>query len=663
MEPKDQIAFAIDLAKQGDQAGARKLIAQAVRADPSIVEGWWALANLLEDPRRRMQCLKQVIKLDPDHYRAQALLAKLQGKPEPSVAKEPLPVSERILAPSAEKSEAFTPVREPQTSRSIETPEEIPLPKRRSRSLVVLVIVAVLIVVAALIIFFSFGGSIRNLIGNVPVGNLEGERSDVVVPTLPPSWTATPSPTDLPPATATSTTTPFPTPTPFPQTYLDSTWVIEIEARDGWRGADEMVELSDGGILVAGVNKVGINHETIWLARISPVGAVEWVKNLTLPGGGTFHINSLDAGSNGSALLNGDYNPPGGSGALEIDDVMLSITTGGTIEWQTWGYSRQTQMLDDGTMLLFDGLGVRQWSEDQQDDWAFDLDLGEGYLEPPEYYPAPRLVQGYRTTDGTLLLTGTIEDLAVPGDGVARGGPDAGYTSYWFAGFTQDGELRWKHFYAIDAVEQFRIYGTVIEDATLVVGGSKRQRVQTERDLYYLPLYSWVRIVSSSGRTLVHRRYLDLPRLDGLEATADGGFLLYGLNYVPEGENVFGIRQPRIVKLDADGNVEWARQLQDDFWLRAVLPLSDGTTLISYGPDLRIARLDAQGNLTGCEQIIPSDTRMRVDNEPAQFDIANTVPLALETEEPGAERSDEPNFNLTPVNFTAFELCRTFPDS
>jgi hypothetical protein len=524
-----------------------------------------------------------------------------------------------------------------------------------------IVVVTILVVVGVLVVVFVYGGGMGNRIGRPPSEDFPGEGTKVAVPTLPPSWTATSTPTQTPTPTGTPTVTPAPTKTPFPDFYQDSAWVIAIEAPSGWRGANNLVELSDGAIIVAGAIKVGINHETIWLARISTVGAVDWVKSLTLPGGGTFYINSLAAGPDGSTLLSGDYNPPGGRGATEIDDVMISVDMEGMLEWQVWGYSRKTQVLDDGALMLIDRLGVARWPSDRASEWRASLDFGAGYIEPPDYYPIPQLVEGYRLPDGTLLFSGTIEDLVVPGDGIARGGPDPGFINYWYAAFSAQGDLRWKHFYAIDGTEQFRIYGDAYDDGSLVLGGSKIQRVQTERDLYNLPLYSWVRRMSSNGRTLFHQRYLDLPRLDGIEATIDGGMLLHGVNFEPEGENVFGIEQPRIVKLDADGNVEWARQFQDDLRLRAVVPLSDGTYLISFGYDLAFARLDAQGFVAGCPQISNADMRMRVDNEPAQFDAADTIPLSLITAESDTERSAPPNLSLSSMNLTTIELCRTFP--
>ena len=55
----------MEFARKGDLKRARELIAKAVKADPSMKQGWWALANLLDDKDRQLHCLKQVLKLDP----------------------------------------------------------------------------------------------------------------------------------------------------------------------------------------------------------------------------------------------------------------------------------------------------------------------------------------------------------------------------------------------------------------------------------------------------------------------------------------------------------------------------------------------------------------------------------------------------------------------
>ncbi|MBE9534299.1 MAG: hypothetical protein IMF03_04800, partial [Proteobacteria bacterium] len=88
MEPGELLAQGMEFARKGDQKQARELIAKAVKVDPSLKQGWWALAHLLDDQDRRIYCVKQVLKLDPADEQALEKLAELQGAPLPG---EPAP--------------------------------------------------------------------------------------------------------------------------------------------------------------------------------------------------------------------------------------------------------------------------------------------------------------------------------------------------------------------------------------------------------------------------------------------------------------------------------------------------------------------------------------------------------------------------------------------
>lgn len=320
-----------------------------------------------------------------------------------------------------------------------------------------------------------------------------------------------------------------------------------------------------------------------------------------------------------------------------------------------------TQLLEDGSMVLFSRLGADRWDPGRALDWVARLDFGAAFFVPPDYFPFPQLVAGRSHPDGSVSFAGSVQDLVVPGDMVERAGPDAGYTAYWYTRFSPDGDLIWKRFYPVNALDESRMYGMTTQDGSLVIAGSKRERVSTDLALYYVPQYSWVRKVDPDGRTLFHSRYLDLPKLEGLQPTEDGGLLLYGLNYVESGGSVFGTKQTRLLKLGSDGEVDWARQLQDDLTLRTVLPLSDGTYLVSLGYDLTFARMNDQGWLPNCPGFQISETRMRMDNEPAQFDQANQVPLTLLFQDTGGEQEELPALGWSAATYSVQETCRSFP--
>lgn len=73
--------------KAGDKTEARHLLTQAVRQDKQNVLAWYALSFAMDKEKDQVFCLQQVLKLDPNHAKAQQRLAKItaQSKPVASV--------------------------------------------------------------------------------------------------------------------------------------------------------------------------------------------------------------------------------------------------------------------------------------------------------------------------------------------------------------------------------------------------------------------------------------------------------------------------------------------------------------------------------------------------------------------------------------------------
>jgi hypothetical protein len=67
------------LLAQGDQEGAVKELVEVLHRNGRNVDAWLLLADLLEDPRERKDCYKQVLKLDPDNQQAYLQLRLLGG--------------------------------------------------------------------------------------------------------------------------------------------------------------------------------------------------------------------------------------------------------------------------------------------------------------------------------------------------------------------------------------------------------------------------------------------------------------------------------------------------------------------------------------------------------------------------------------------------------
>ena len=81
------IEKAITEAKSGNRTGAKKLLAQVVRKEPSNAQAWYLLSRLVEEKEQIIYCLKKVLEIMPDNSQAKARLKKLQSEstPKPSI--------------------------------------------------------------------------------------------------------------------------------------------------------------------------------------------------------------------------------------------------------------------------------------------------------------------------------------------------------------------------------------------------------------------------------------------------------------------------------------------------------------------------------------------------------------------------------------------------
>jgi tetratricopeptide (TPR) repeat protein len=76
----DVIKEAVEAIQKGDRRRARRLLGQVVNADPDNLSAWWYLAAALEDSEQRIHCLKQVLRIQPDHAEAKQVLSQLERR-------------------------------------------------------------------------------------------------------------------------------------------------------------------------------------------------------------------------------------------------------------------------------------------------------------------------------------------------------------------------------------------------------------------------------------------------------------------------------------------------------------------------------------------------------------------------------------------------------
>lgn len=73
----------IEAYRAGDKDTARRILSEAVEADPNNAKAWYYLAGTQIDVEERRQSLERVLEIMPNNQKAQEALAKLPPRPEP----------------------------------------------------------------------------------------------------------------------------------------------------------------------------------------------------------------------------------------------------------------------------------------------------------------------------------------------------------------------------------------------------------------------------------------------------------------------------------------------------------------------------------------------------------------------------------------------------
>jgi hypothetical protein len=76
----DLLDSGVQALRSGNKREARRIFGEVVREDPNNAAGWWYLAGVLDDPDQKAHCLRQVLRLQPDHQEARSLLAAVQRR-------------------------------------------------------------------------------------------------------------------------------------------------------------------------------------------------------------------------------------------------------------------------------------------------------------------------------------------------------------------------------------------------------------------------------------------------------------------------------------------------------------------------------------------------------------------------------------------------------
>lgn len=243
----DVIRRAADLIRAGRREEARPLLARFLQTNPDSVDGWLLMSMSISDRQRRIDCLNQVLRLQPDHSLARSRLAKLTSGSGTVSTWPPPPASEPAPSEAATTVQPFTddaplrPFDRPEPSPPPAAEASRPAPEARRRSglspvlfvlLLIVLLCAGMAAAAALYSAYQQGRQQRSF----------AAAATIAAFTLPPTWTptATATITLTPTPRPTETNTPTPTP-PFPNpTVLAEMDVVAIEVSDV-RGLEPLV--------------------------------------------------------------------------------------------------------------------------------------------------------------------------------------------------------------------------------------------------------------------------------------------------------------------------------------------------------------------------------------------------------------------------------------
>lgn len=245
----EDLRKALELLKSGDVNAARPILVKLLKTHPELEQAWYMLSFTVQDKRKQIYALEQVLELNPENLKARQRLGKISGDDEQGdegtqeadsgdllsqrmgslSVNEAVDESSELSEPDQEEGVSERPPSKP-TTRPVE-PIQAPIsnyddgePPNRKRLLYILIVIVVVVGGIAALYFgrniLSSGGGTSEEIatstpfeGPTPTETPTERRGGQLDPTWTPTVTPTPTLTPLPTATKTPTSTPTPTQT------------------------------------------------------------------------------------------------------------------------------------------------------------------------------------------------------------------------------------------------------------------------------------------------------------------------------------------------------------------------------------------------------------------------------------------------------------------
>lgn len=164
MSSEEQILHAVELAKAGQRYEARQIVTRILVAEKDNASAWLVMAQLVADREQAIDCLRQVMRLQPDNERVRARLAYLEemaARPQaakPSSTVSPIRVADHQPPPAVKPISTVLPepvATFPATPTGVVETEGRLLERRSNRMVVIgglLLIVALVVIVVPLMV-------------------------------------------------------------------------------------------------------------------------------------------------------------------------------------------------------------------------------------------------------------------------------------------------------------------------------------------------------------------------------------------------------------------------------------------------------------------------------------------------------------------------------
>lgn len=121
----EDLRKAVALLKEGNLAGARLILVDAVTQHPRDELGWFLLSFAVTEPGHQRDCLERVLRINPNNAKARERLEKLGGLPPPEPIPEPVTPPFVAEEGATSGAEALAPVAAPAAAPSA-APAAIP---------------------------------------------------------------------------------------------------------------------------------------------------------------------------------------------------------------------------------------------------------------------------------------------------------------------------------------------------------------------------------------------------------------------------------------------------------------------------------------------------------------------------------------------------------